>query len=71
MQVQIIFNAKDLPEPQILHADLSRDSINEINAAIASPDADRLILYIDCRVKVDGPTKEWMFRANLITLRVL
>lgn len=54
---------------QTLYADMPRSEYDRLTSLINDPaQADRIV-YITSRVKKDGPTKDWMFKAGRIKLR--
>ncbi|OLT12970.1 hypothetical protein BJF79_03455 [Actinomadura sp. CNU-125] len=68
MQIEIEFRPEK-GTTQTLYADLSREEVEAIEAAIASRDASDTILQINSRTKRNGPPHRWTFRADRIDIK--
>lgn len=70
MRVLIHFDADDTPKGQIqtLYADMTQKEYDAYQAIISDPAQGDDILYINSRVKRDGPANDWMFRVSRIRL---
>ena len=72
MRVLIHFDGDNTPKGQIqtLYADMTQAQYDACQAVLSDPAQGDEILYINSRVKRDGPTKEWMFRASRTRLEI-